>query len=352
MRALLALIALLFARPAFAQGPVDRDYVYLVGVPQVLKYADAVSSAISKTTHQKYPLLENMTAGTAARIFCGGLARNKPDLYLISSSSSAATTAGCKANGVNHVLRLPLGHDAMIVVGAAGQKPFNLSRRTLYLALAARVPSTDEAFGNDKNPLGTVFVANRFTRWNQIDPALPDMPIHILAPSPQSVDWWGINDMVMRDGCRAVRPVAAMEKVSGQLYGGLCYNRRTDGVIRYATEQGYWDDPVLHPSDPADVAIERYSVLKQVGDGVVLPVEGLLPNDTTIGTGKFALSRLVTLYVKTEKYPIVPGLQQYVVEMTSPQAAGPGGYLTKLGLVPLPDAQLREVSVAARFATE
>ena len=34
--------------------------------------------------------------------------------------------------------------------------------------------------------------------------------------------------------------------------------------------------------------------------------------------------------------------------MTSPQAAAEGGYMTKLGLVPLPQTELRESGAAAR----
>jgi hypothetical protein len=42
-------------------------------------------------------------------------------------------------------------------------------------------------------------------------------------------------------------------------------------------------------------------------------------------------------------------LRQFVVEMTSQHAAAEGGYMNQLGLVPLPQLELRENSVAARF---
>ncbi len=233
----------------------------------------------------------------------------------------------------------------------ADQKPFVLSRRAMYLALAARVPATDDSLASDRNPLATTFVPNRFTRWSQIDSHLPDIPIRILAPPAQSIEWWSINDIVMRDGCRAVKPVAAIERIAPPLYGSLCYNRRTDGVIVYARGQDYADNPIVQPVQPNDVAIGPLQMLERSKLSQALPVEGVLPSPGTIISGKYPLSRVVSLYVKPEKYSIVPGLQQYVIEMTSPSAVGPDGYLTHLGLIPLPELELREIGVAARYST-
>jgi phosphate transport system substrate-binding protein len=143
-----------------------------------------------------------------------------------------------------------------------------------------------------------------------------------------------------------------MARVALQTYGALCYNRRTDDAIVYANDQEYWNNPALQPTGPADVAVGPYRLLAKAPDSVPLPLEGITPSDPTIADGTYPGSRMVTLFVKTEKYNIVPGLQQFVIEMTSPEAIGPGGYLTKRGLVPLPDVQLREVGVAARFSTQ
>jgi phosphate transport system substrate-binding protein len=73
-----------------------------------------------------------------------------------------------------------------------------------------------------------------------------------------------------------------------------------------------------------------------------------LPSETSIIDGSYHVARLVVAYVKTEKYNIVPGLREFTMEMTSPQAAAEGGYMTQLGLVPLPQTELRESGAAAR----
>jgi phosphate transport system substrate-binding protein len=346
------LLAMALPPTSFADSVVDRDYVRIAGVPQVLHYTSAVTASLAKTTHQKYPLVESTTAGTGIRLFCSGLSGNAPDIFFVSSSSANVSTETCKGNGVNQILKLPIGRDALVFFMSLDGKPFPISRRSMYLALAGRVPASDRDFDGNSNPLATTFVPNRFTRWNQIDPKLPDMPIRVLVPPAQAITWWSINDIVMRDGCRAVKPVAALERVAREMFGDLCYNRRTDGAIVYANAQAYGEQPILTPSGPAEIAIAPFKRLSQSTSSIAMAVEGVMPARSAITNGTYPLQRQVFMFVKTEKYSIVPGLQQYVEEITSPGAAAADGYLAAIGLVTLPEVELREVGIKARFSTE
>jgi hypothetical protein len=170
-------------------------------------------------------------------------------------------------------------------------------------------------------------------------------------PPAQAITWWAINDMVMRDGCRAVKPVAALERIATTIYNDLCYNRRTDGAIVYANAQSYGENPVLSPKGPEEIAIGPFKRLSQSTTSTPMPVEGVLPARSAIINDTYPLQRQVFMFVKTEKYSIVPGLQQYVEEITSPRAAAADGYLAAIGLIPLPEVELREVGIKARFST-
>ena len=42
-------------------------------------------------------------------------------------------------------------------------------------------------------------------------------------------------------------------------------------------------------------------------------------------------------YVKNNHVGVIPGIADYVIEFTSEEAFGPGGYLEPIGLIPLPE---------------
>jgi phosphate transport system substrate-binding protein len=349
LSAAVVLQTVLWAAPARPAAKPDRDYISIVGLPQVLQYTVAVATSIAGRTRQKFPLIEPMTTESGLRLFCGGLSDAKPDLFIVPTSPAGLSLETCRRNGAGKVIRLVIGRDALVVTVAGGQTTFNVSKRSLYLAMAENVPSTDDDSAGDKNPLATTFVANRFTRWKQIDPALPDKPIRLLTPPAQSVEWWSINDMIMRDGCRAVRPVAAMERVARSMFAQLCFLRRKDGAIVYADGQSFSDDPQVIPKEADDVALASYEMAGQDKDAKYLSVDDVLPSDDTINNQSYHLSRQVSVYVKTGRFNIVPGLRQFLVEMTSRPMADMGGSMAKIGLVPMPEVEQRENSVTARF---
>jgi phosphate transport system substrate-binding protein len=49
---------------------------------------------------------------------------------------------------------------------------------------------------------------------------------------------------------------------------------------------------------------------------------------------------------------VIPGMKEFITEYVSEDAMGPGGYLTKRGLVALPDAKRKEVQEAALNAVD
>ena len=80
-------------------------------------------------------------------------------------------------------------------------------------------------------------------------------------------------------------------------------------------------------------------------------VDGVEPTFETIAAGTYPVSRPMYIYVKKAHVGVIPGIAEYVAEYTRPEAMGPEGYLTEVGLIPLPQATYDEVRQAATTLT-
>lgn len=77
-------------------------------------------------------------------------------------------------------------------------------------------------------------------------------------------------------------------------------------------------------------------------------IGGTDPTFETIADGDYPVSRSLFFYVKNDHMGVIPGMQAYIAEFTSPQAWGPYGYLVEKGLIPLPEDKREEMAKQAR----
>ena len=63
------------------------------------------------------------------------------------------------------------------------------------------------------------------------------------------------------------------------------------------------------------------------------------------------MSRSLYFYVKKAHVGVVPGIEEYLAEFTSEDAAGEDGYLADKGLIPLTEAEMKEVVDAVKGLT-
>ncbi len=75
-------------------------------------------------------------------------------------------------------------------------------------------------------------------------------------------------------------------------------------------------------------------------------IGGVAPNEETIASGEYAVSRPLFIYIKNAHRGVIPGLDDFVAEYVSEESFGPGGYLEERGLIPLSDEQREEVRAA------
>ena len=109
--------------------------------------------------------------------------------------------------------------------------------------------------------------------------------------------------------------------------------------------------PVAGPHAAA-VGIFGYSFLEENRDQVKgAAIEGIEPTFERIAALEYPVSRPLFIYVKQSHVGVIPGIPEYVTEYVSEGALGPDGYLTQMGLIPLPADRLQQTrDVAASLS--
>ena len=77
-------------------------------------------------------------------------------------------------------------------------------------------------------------------------------------------------------------------------------------------------------------------------------VEGAAPTFDAIARGDYPISRPLYFYVKKAHVDGIPGIREYLMEFTSPQAMGEDGYLSDKGLIPLPEPERQSIAGRAK----
>lgn len=288
-------------------------------------FTAVVAETFAGTTDNKAPVIEATGTGGGFKLFCAGLGLNTPDIVTASRPMAEEERTLCAANGVGEIARHKIGYGGVVVVEArkAGVEDggtLNLTRRQLWLALAKTVP------------VDGVLVANPYTRWSQIDPALPDRPIRVYGPPPTSGTRDIFAEAVMEGGCSAFRNVQDLATTERR---EVCEHFREDGVF---VEAGENDDLAVRRivDDSRSMGIVGYNALRRHAHLLVgIPLEGVRPNLETIASGSYPVSRELSVYVKAAHLDTVPSLQAFVREITSNAAIGEDGYLVEIGLIPL-----------------
>ena len=314
-RGLLALVLVCAAAPAMA-----RDQIIIVGSSTVYPFTNLVIERFARTTGFPAPFSEATGTGGGIDRFCAGPGFDTPDLTGASRPIRADEIVQCQENRVFEITELPIGRDGIVLAGGGTSVEMTLSLAQVFQALAAEVPVDGQ------------IVANPYTHWNQIDPALPEIEIEVFGPPSTSGTRDALIQLAMEPGCATFDAVTALEPDREE---EVCTSIRTDGHYVDAGE----DDQVIADMlllRPTSVGIFGFSFLE--GNADVLTghaIEGTVPDFDSIASGDYPLSRPLFLYVKNAHIDGVPGMGALIQEYISERAIGPEGYLVEAGLVPL-----------------
>ena len=312
---LLAVVALAAASCSKAPAPIR-----ITGSATVAPFTSAVVDAFAKA-HADLPRPTVEAGGTGAGIqaFCAGGGSATPDIVGASRAMKRAEFDGCRAHGVAGIVEVPIGLDGIALAQPAGATPLTLTRKAIFLALAA-------------NPMGR---PNTAKTWKDVDPRLPATPIRVLGPAPTSGTRDSFVELLLEPGCFAAMPDARKLTANPAALDRICHQLRTDGAYVAAGED-YGATVHRLESDAQAVGVFGYSYLQGSGSRLrAVPIDGVAPDPAAIGSGKYPGGRTLFLYVNAQHLKERPALKTFLEQYAS--MWGPGGPLTAKGLIAMSD---------------
>lgn len=307
-----------------------RDYIHVVGSSTVYPFATVVAEKFGKSTDFRTPIIEATGSGGGIKLFCAGVGKTHPDFANSSRRMKRSEFQKCQKNGVADVIEIKIGYDGIVLANSKSTPPISLTLEDIFLALAKQIPNPDA-----KGAL----VDNPYTTWAEVNPSLPANKIEVLGPPPTSGTRDAFVELVMEGGCQQIDWVKAMKKTDKTAYKRICHQIREDGAF---VEVGENDNLIVQKlvKNPNALGIFGFSFLDQNADVVHGSlIEGVVPEFEKISDGSYPVSRPLYMYAKSAHTSVIPGMAEFMDELTSDDTWGDEGYLTDRGLIPMPTTE-------------
>lgn len=313
---------------ATAADALARDQIRIVGSSTVFPFTTAAAEQFGNKTDFATPVVESTGSGGGLKLFCAGVGVDHPDMTNASRRIKPSEVELCGENGVSEITEVKVGFDGIVLANSKEGPSVTVTRGQLFQALAAQVEVDGE------------LVDNPYTKWSEIDSALPDADIEVLGPPPTSGTRDAFVELVMHEGCETFPVIDALE---GDAKDAACETMREDGAF---VEAGENDNLIVQKlkENPAALGIFGFSFLDQnldVMQGSL--VDGVEPTFEAIADGSYPVSRSLFVYVKSQHVDVIPGIEEFLAEYTSDGAMGEDGYLADKGLIPLPEGERDQV---------
>ncbi len=314
-----------------------RDQVQITGSSTVLPYATIVAEAFGENFDFPTPVVEGGGSGAGRQKMCLGVGANTVDIANSSSRISQKDLDTCAANGVADVMEVRFGYDGIVFASAVDGPEFALTPADIYGAIGAQVLKD-----------GAV-VANTAAKWNEVNPALPDQNILVLAPGTKHGTREVFDIRVVLKGCEDSGTMKAF------MDGGMdedaaedaCTKLRTDGKS-VDIDGDYTETLARLDADKSAVGVFGLSFYQNNTNKLrVATMNGIVPSTESIASGEYPVSRPLFFYVKLAHIGVIPGLKEYVEFFVSDDMAGPNGPLAQYGLVSDPELAATQAMVAA-----
>ena len=318
--------AMLIAIPALAlagcDGGTARE-IRAVGSSTVFPFTTAVAEAfVNQGGGHRAPVVESIGSGAGIKSFCDGVGWQYPDIANASRRMKRSEYDACESKGVGEIMEVQIGVDGVALAESNRGPGFQLSRKDIYLALAA-------------SPHGK---PNASRSWHDVNPALPDIPIQVMGPPSTSGTRDALVELVLVPGCLEADPEAKALKTEKDSapFDKKCRRIRDDGPY---IDKGENDNLIVQglSINPNAIGVFGYSYLEENKDRIHgVAIDGVTPTYDSIASGKYPGARPLFLYVKKRHLRAVPGLADFLMLYTT--MWGPGGKLVKRGLIAAPDA--------------
>ncbi|MGE4266196.1 MAG: PstS family phosphate ABC transporter substrate-binding protein [Deferribacterales bacterium] len=317
MKKLFTLVLSIMALAGLTVTAHAREQIRIVGSSTVYPFSSYVAEEFGATSKFQTPIIESTGSGGGHKLFAAGSDLNTPD---ITNSSRRMKDSEFNKNmevGNKEISEIVIGFDGIAIAFNKKNPPMSVSKKDLFLAVAAEVPVDGK------------LVANPYKTWRDVNASLPNKKIVIYGPPTSSGTRDAFEEMVMGH---------VSEKMDE--YGKKAYTKiRQDGGYIPAGEN---DNLIVQKlaKDPEAMGIFGYSFLEENTDKLQgATVDGFAPTPANISTGKYPISRSLYFYVKQSHMGKIPGITEYVNLFLSEKMIGDKGLLKRIGLIPLPKAE-------------
>ena len=307
---------------ASGAGGGSRAQITVVGSSTVYPFTTLVAERfVAANPDAPAPVIESTGTGAGMKLFCAGIGANHPDIEDASRRMKRGEYDRCAANGVGGILEVQVGIDGIAFAEANNGPQLALSVVDLYRALAA-------------TPGGR---PNSARTWQDVNPALPAIPIHVYGPPTTSGTRDALAELILAKGCEAIDPaMVALATTDPARHAARCTRIREDGAYVDAGENDNFIVQKL-AADPQAIGVFGYSYLEENAASVRgVAIDGVAPSYATIASGRYPGSRPLFLYVKKAHLNAIPGLRKFLTLYAN--SWSPGGPLVRRGLIAAPDA--------------
>lgn len=329
--------ALAIAAAVSVSAAEARDQIQVAGSSTVLPYAKIVAETFGETYPDfKTPVVESGGSGAGIKEFCKGVGENTIDIANASRAMKDNELKSCIDAGVKDVQEVRIGYDGIVFATDINGPDWKLTPKDVYSALAAKIVVDGK------------LVDNPNTKWNQVNPNLPDWDIAAYIPGEKHGTREVFEEKLLAAGCEETGAAEAM-KASGmddKAVGSACIAVRKDGKA-VDIDGDYSETLARIASNKTGIGVFGLAFYENNADKLkIATVNDIVPSVETISSGEYPVSRPLFFYVKKAHIGVIPGLKEYVDFFLSDQMIGPDSPLAEYGLVAAPDAE-REAQRAA-----
>ena len=296
----------------------------IVGSSTVSKFANIASEKL----RQRGLDVTIETTGTSGgfSLFCSSDDPFFAPITLASREIKPSEKENCETQTNDQLIGYEIGRSGVVLGYKKDRKKFALSRRDLFLALAAKIPYSDENCTLIDNPNKT---------WRDVRSDLPNRPIVVFGPPSTSGTRASFIDLAMKYGAREIECMQSYQNKNEEVFKMTISTIRSDGVWIDAGENDHVI-VVAVKRMPGSIGILGYpQFLENNHDIEAAAIDGISPDQTTISNQAYPLSRLLRIYAKKSALMENAAADAFIKEITSKKATGQGGYLNDEGLIPV-----------------
>lgn len=320
-----------------ATAATARDQVQVAGSSTVLPYSTIVAEAFGENFDFPTPVVESGGSSAGLKKFCEGVGENFVDVANSSRKIKDSEIEACAANGVTDIMEVRIGYDGIVFASDIAGNSFAFTPEDWYKALAAEVV------------VDGAVVANPYTMWNEVNPALPAQEIQAFVPGTKHGTREVFEVNVLEKGCEATGALEVLTAAKGDKKAAAkaCIALRTDG--RSVDIDGDYTETLARiESNKNGIGVFGLAFYENNTDKLqVATMSGIVPSTESISTGEYPVSRPLYFYVKKAHIGVIPGLKEYAEFFVSDDMAGSDGPLAQYGLVSDPALAETQALVAS-----